>query len=273
MQSGKKVRLARLTHRHSGRHLIVPMDHGLTVGPIPGLGNMNAAVTPLGGDSGVVQAVVLHRGVIEHLTQSMPAQMLPPRLLHVSASTIARQSTSGKTLVAGIEDALMLGADGISLHVNLGEDTEPQMLRDFGSIATECQRWGMPMLAMMYVRRQGRTSIDVGDLKLAARVAAEMGADLVKISYPGSADAMQEVVAGCFVPVLVAGGEKLGSVREIVQLVREAVAGGAAGVCMGRNLFQATEAAAVLLAVAEAVHGRLPVSSETVSERAGLALA
>ncbi|MBA3773239.1 MAG: fructose-bisphosphate aldolase [Ramlibacter sp.] len=254
MHTGKKARLARLTHRHSGRFLIVPMDHGFTLGPIPGLVDMNAAVMPLGGDSGLVQAVVLHRGVIEHLTQTMPLHMLPPRMLHVSASTALRPNSNLKMIVAGIEEALMLGVDGVSVHVNLGDDVEPQMLRDFGSLASECQRWGMPLLAMMYVRRQGSSSRDVADLKLAARAAAEMGADLVKVSYPGSVQKMQEVVDGCFVPVLIAGGEKA-STREAVQLARDAVAGGAAGVCMGRNLFQSSDAAAVLHAVAEGVHG------------------
>ncbi|MES2936696.1 MAG: 2-amino-3,7-dideoxy-D-threo-hept-6-ulosonate synthase [Pseudomonadota bacterium] len=258
MHTGKMTRLARLTHRRSGRSLIVPMDHGFTLGPIAGLADMRAAVMPLGGDSGLVQGVVLHRGVVAHLAETMPAHAVPPRLLHVSASTALRPDSSLKTLVAGIEEALMLGADGVSVHVNLGDEAEPRMLRDFGTIAAECQRWGMPLLAMMYVRRQGRSSCEVADLKIAARAAAEMGADLVKVSYPGSVQAMREIVDGCFAPVLIAGGEKLGSTREAVQLVRDALAGGAAGVCMGRNLFQSPDPAAVLQAVAEAIHGKAP---------------
>jgi len=255
MSSGKKIRLSRLCHGASGKSMIVPMDHGATMGPIPGLVDLREALLHLCGDAALVQGVVLHRGAMERLGEGMPCHLLPPRILHVSGSTSVGPAPTAKSLVARVEDALHLGADAVSVQVNLGDDAEATMLRDLGSIASACQRWGMPMLAMMYVRIEGRVSSRVEDVKLAARVAAEMGADLVKVSYPGSVDAMAEVAEGSFIPVLIAGGEKSDSTQAAMQMVRAAMSGGASGVCIGRNLFQAPDPGAFARAMGEVVHG------------------
>ncbi len=255
MNSGKRIRLGRLFRRSSGRSIIVPMDHGATVGPLAGLSDLRAATQQLQAAPELVQGLVLHRGALRLLDGAMPTRELPSRILHVSGGTVLNTSSHAKSQVAQVEDALLLGADAVSVHVNLGVDCEGSMLRDLGSVASACERWGMPLLAMMYVRPNGVTSTRTSDIQLAARVAAETGADLVKISYPGSTEAMHEVVQGCFVPILVAGGERSNETADVIAAARGAIEGGAAGLCIGRNVFQAPSPADRLRALAEVVHG------------------
>ncbi|MFT4100475.1 MAG: 2-amino-3,7-dideoxy-D-threo-hept-6-ulosonate synthase [Burkholderiaceae bacterium] len=254
MSSGRHIRLARLFHRDSCRSIIVPMDHGATLGPMVGLADLRAATQRMMVEPGLVQGLVLHRGALRHL-DSLPTRNLPPRILHVSGGTVLDPSGPTKSQVAQVEDALQMGADAVSVHVNLGVDGESAMLRDFGAVASACERWGMPLLAMMYVRPKGVNSTRVADVRLAARVAAEMGADIVKVSHPGSAEAMREVVDGCFVPVLVAGGDLSGTAADVLAAARTAIDGGSAGLCIGRNAFQAPSPSERLRELAEVVHG------------------
>jgi DhnA family fructose-bisphosphate aldolase class Ia len=115
--------------------------------------------------------------------------------------------------------------------------------------------WGMPLLAMMYPKSVDAAAPMVPQLKLAARVAAELGADVVKVSYPGTVEAMQEVVDGCFVPVVVAGGERSSSDNEVLNLVKDAINGGAMGVCIGRNVFQHGQPGQFARRMSAIVHG------------------
>jgi predicted phospho-2-dehydro-3-deoxyheptonate aldolase len=270
MSSGKKLRLSRLFHKTSGKSLIVPMDHGATLGPIDGLVDIGTTLRQISRNQALIQGMVLHRGVMEQIGSTMPGHLLPPRILHVSASTALDATFSGKSLVARVEDALRLDADAVSIHINLGDDQESAMLKDFGAVLSACQQWCMPLLAMMYVRANGKTSTEPADIKLAARLAAELGADLVKVSYPGSAEAMREVVDGCFIPVLIAGGEKSASQSATLHMVSQAMHGGAAGVCIGRNAFQAADPHAFMVAMAEVVHGA-PIAARAIHpERDGL---
>jgi predicted phospho-2-dehydro-3-deoxyheptonate aldolase len=265
MKCGKSIRMSRLIHSVSGRSVIVPMDHGATMGPIQGLVNLRDALTHLCSTSttALLQGLVLHRGSFQRSSELLPAHSMPPRILHVSSSTNVNPVSGGKAQVAWVEDALQMGADAISIHVNLGVEQESVMMRDFGALASACQRWGMPLLCMIYVRVQGQTSNRVEHVKLAARVAAETGADLIKVSYPGSIDAMHEVTDGCFAPVLIAGGDKSDSEHSVLQMVRDAMAGGAAGVCMGRNLFQADDVPRFMRSVADVVHSHVVTHDES----------
>lgn len=270
MSNGKRVRLSRLFHAVSGRSVIVPMDHGATLGPIPGLLDPVQSVVKLCRDPSQVQGLVMHRGVMEHVGGMLSPCDLPSRILHLSASTAASPRMAEKMLIASVEDALRMGADAVSIHVNLGVEAEPDMLRDLGLAASRCQQWGMPLLAMVYTRVNGQVSNMAPDLAHAARLAAEMGADLVKVGYPGNAECMAQVVDGCFIPVLIAGGEKCATDQHALQMVSGAMEGGAAGVCMGRNLFQQEHAAGFVQQVARIVHGAQ--SSPTLqSKRSALA--
>jgi DhnA family fructose-bisphosphate aldolase class Ia len=129
------------------------------------------------------------------------------------------------------------------------------MLRDLGAIAKEAMGWGMPLLAMMYTRGpKVENEFDVRWVRHAARVGAELGADIVKVAYTGSPETFQEVVEGCFVPVVIAGGEKMGSDQDILEMVEGAVTAGGAGVSIGRNVFQHKDPAKIVQAICKIVH-------------------
>jgi DhnA family fructose-bisphosphate aldolase class Ia len=179
-----------------------------------------------------------------------------PYLIHISGSSSLGVPLR-KVLVADVRECVELGATGVSIQVNLGNKYEPYMMEDLGRIARDCQREGMPLLAMMYVRDQKHGEI-VNDLSIksiahAARVAYELGADIVKVNYTGNAEEFKQVVSGCQIPVVIAGGSKL-PVPGFLEMIGAAMSAGAAGVSCGRNVFQADDVAAVVKSVCEMVH-------------------
>jgi fructose-bisphosphate aldolase/2-amino-3,7-dideoxy-D-threo-hept-6-ulosonate synthase len=114
-----------------------------------------------------------------------------------------------KTLICTVEEGIQLGADGVSIHINLGSDNESRMLSDFGIIGKKCADWGMPLLAMMYTRGKNLSNDTARSTRIAARVASELGADIVKVNFTGDVDSFRSVVEGCSIPVVVAGGQKV----------------------------------------------------------------
>lgn len=255
MATGRKIRLARLINAHSRRSLLLPLDHGVTVGPIAGISDIQKVLGDIVSSGADVQGVILHRGVMTKSCSADGRRLPAPLVLHLSASTTIGREPSNKVLVAQVEDALAMGAEAVSIHVNLGVLTEPKMLRDFGFIANQCERWGMPLLAMMYTHDDPSTGMATNRIKHSARLAAELGADLIKVAYPGSPDAMAEVVDGCFAPIVVAGGQLCSTETEILDLVAGALAGGAGGVCIGRNVFQHSDPRSLLKTLSDLVHG------------------
>ncbi len=249
---GKKIRLERIMNRNTRRTVIVPMDHGMTVGPIPGLVQIPPAANLIA--EGGANAAVVHRGaaMFGHRGYGKDIGLI----LHLSASTALSPDSNRKVLVATVEDALQIGADAVSIHVNLGADDEAQMLRDFGLVSSSCQRWGMPLLAMIYTRGPRiKNQYDVKYVRHAARVGAEMGADIVKVPYTGSPETFREVVDGCASPVVIAGGEKMESDEEVLEMVQGAVQAGGAGASIGRNVFQHRSPARMVAAIGAIVHG------------------
>jgi fructose-bisphosphate aldolase / 2-amino-3,7-dideoxy-D-threo-hept-6-ulosonate synthase len=232
---GKQIRLERLINRETGRTVIVPMDHGVTVGPIEGLINMKNTVKSIA--DGGVNAVLLHKGIVLSGHRGFGKDL--GLFIHLSGSTVLSPDPNHKVLVCTVEEAIKLGADGVSIHVNLGAEDDVEMLKDFGTIGKLCNDWGMPLLAMMYTRgRKIKAEDDVESVKIAARVANELGADMVKVTFTGDSESFSKVVDGCSIPVLIAGGEKAKSTRDVLMNVKMALDAGARGVSMGRNVFQ-----------------------------------
>jgi 2-amino-4,5-dihydroxy-6-oxo-7-(phosphonooxy)heptanoate synthase len=249
----RRLRLRRL-HRHGDRGLlVVPLDHAVTDGPIlpdGGLDRLVGQVCAAGAD-----AVVLHKGSLRYVD---PGRFDATALVvHLSASTAHAPDPDAKYLVTGVEEALRLGADGVSVHVNLGSRSEQRQIADLATVADACDRWNLPLLAMVYPR--GPQVADPRDPELVAHavtIAAELGADLVKTVFPGSPEAMSRVVRGCPIPVLVAGGPAGGGTDALLDRVRAAMRGGAAGAAVGRHIFQAADPGAVTRKVAEMIHHR-----------------
>ncbi|MDR2698779.1 MAG: 2-amino-3,7-dideoxy-D-threo-hept-6-ulosonate synthase [Candidatus Methanoplasma sp.] len=232
---GKNIRLERIIDRETGNAVVVPLDHGISIGPINGLIDMKTTVNAVSG--GGATAVLMQKGLVPygHRTTGNDVGLI----LHLSASTNIGSTSDSKVLVSNVEEGLKLGADAVSIHVNLGAESEPQMLSDMGKVSRDCTEWGMPLLVMAYAR--GPTVKDPFDPQVVAhcaRAAMELGADLIKVSYTGDIDSFRDVVKGALAPVLIAGGPKMNSDLEILNMVHDSIEAGGRGVSIGRNIFQ-----------------------------------
>jgi len=235
MKIGKEIRLERIINRDTGKTVIIPMDHGVSMGPIEGIINIRDTIDRIA--NGGANAIIIHKGLVRHGHRRHGKDV--GLIVHLSASTSLSPKPNSKVLVCSVEEAIKLGADGVSVHVNLGDINEDRMLADFGKVSERCLEWGMPLIAMMYARgEQIEDPYDPDTVAHCARVAAELGADIVKVAYTGDSDSFRKVVEGCPIPVVIAGGPKMGNDEEILQMVEGAMRAGAAGVSIGRNAFQ-----------------------------------
>jgi 2-amino-4,5-dihydroxy-6-oxo-7-(phosphooxy)heptanoate synthase len=250
---GRSIRLRRLFRGGGRRLFVVPLDHSVSDGPVVRggqLGRLLGQVCDNGAD-----AVVLPKGSVRHLR---PHWFTTTSLLvHLSAGTRLAPDPDFKYLVAGVEEALRIGADGVSVHVNLGSDQEAAQIRDLASVGEACDRWNVPLLAMVYPR--GPKIVDPRSPALVAHavtIAADLGADIVKTVFPGSVDALDEITRGCPIPVLIAGGPINTDTDGLLANVEDAMRGGAAGVAIGRNIFASADPAATTRRVSKIVHAR-----------------
>ncbi|MDL1956667.1 MAG: 2-amino-3,7-dideoxy-D-threo-hept-6-ulosonate synthase [Candidatus Desulfofervidus auxilii] len=255
-QIGKRIRLERIFNRETGKTVIIPMDHGVTVGPILGLTDMKTIINEVA--LGGANAIVIHKGIVTagHRGGGPDVGLI----IHLSGSTSLSPHPNTKTLVCTVEEAIKLGADGVSIHVNLGDENEREMLRDFGEVAQKALEWGMPLLAMVYPRGPKiKDSYDPDIIAHCARLGAELGADVVKVSYTGSSETFRKVVEGCPVPVVIAGGPKMDSDKAVLEMVKGAIEAGGAGVSIGRNAFQHKDPRKIVRAIARIVHENISV--------------
>lgn len=245
--NGVKKRLARI-FRSDGKTVIVPMDHGVTLGPIHGLSNMQNTISQL--LAAQADAFVVHKGIARNC-ETGDAGLI----IHVSASTRHSPDPNRKVRVCSVLEALRLGADAVSVHINMGAPTEAEMLTKLGDTADECHSYGLPLLAMMYPRGPSiKNEHDKDVVAHAARLGAELGADIVKTNYTGDIDSFREVVESCPVPVVIAGGPKAETDRDVLQMVCDAKAAGCAGLSIGRNVFQHREPGRMVAALVEVMH-------------------
>ncbi|OGP76613.1 MAG: fructose-bisphosphate aldolase [Deltaproteobacteria bacterium RBG_16_50_11] len=248
---GKKLRMERIFDRHTGKTVIIPMDHGVTIGPMAGLIDMKETINAIA--VGGANAIVIHKGWVQKGYRRNGKDV--GLIIHLSASTRIAPDQNSKTLVCTVEEAIKLGADAVSIHVNLGAADEKAMIKDLGFVAKMAMEWGMPLLAMMYTRGpKVENEYDVKLVKHVARVGAELGADIVKVPYTGSPETFRDVVEGCFAPVVIAGGEKMGNDQDILRIVKGAIDAGGAGVSIGRNVFQHKNPTKMVEAISKIVH-------------------
>jgi predicted phospho-2-dehydro-3-deoxyheptonate aldolase len=232
---GKSIRMERIVNRNTGNSVIIPTDHGVTAGPIKGIKSVKAVAGLVA--SGGADAAIVHKGaaVFGHRGYGRDLGLI----IHLSASTSLGPDPNNKVLVATVEEALKLGADGVSIHVNVGAKDEGRMLFALGEISKSCMEWGMPLLAMMYPRgKRIKDEYSPETVAHAARVGAELGADIIKTNYTGDPDSFCDVVESCPIPVVVAGGPRTESEKDLLEMVEGAINAGARGVAIGRNVFQ-----------------------------------
>jgi len=244
---GKKIRLSRVLGGSKHRALVVAFDHALVLGPIPGTEDPLGKIRQFA--QAKIDALLLNVGLMRQFANSPRLGPIPALIARLDWTTVwsaIGQSGSGalhSSLLARPEAALRHGADAVLTYLVVGTgDAEFEMkeITRNAEIARECEQVGIPLIVESLAR--GKDVRNPGDpkwLNLHTRMAAELGADVVKTDYTGDRASMRSVVEGCPIPILVLGGSRHASDKDALDVVREVAAAGAAGVFFGRNVFQA----------------------------------
>ena len=253
-QLGKTVRLRRILPLGRGS-LVVAFDHPLVLGPIPGTIKPEEQIARF--VEGRADAILLNIGSFRYVAKAVKDANHVPALiarldwttaLGTAANNPAKEFRS--CLVGDPEDAARVGADAVVTFLVVGSgdtDFERDEVRRVALTARKCEQLGLPLIVESLARGKNlRAPNDPEWLKLHTRMAAEIGADVVKTEFTGNPDTMREVVEGCPIPILVLGGTRTGSDEDILKATREIVRSGAAGVFFGRNVFQATNIPALM---------------------------
>ena len=242
MDWGLSNRLQAILRPPVGRTVMLAVDHGYFLGPTSGLEKPAATIAPL---LPFADSLMLTRGV---LRSAVPAETRVPIVLRVSGGTSILRELSHEGLTVAIEDAIRLNASAVTLSIFVGAEGERESLLNLAKLVDAGHRYGIPVLAVTAV---GKDMVrDARYLGLACRIAAEIGAHFVKTYY---CDGFEEVVGSTPVPLIVAGGKKTPE-RDAIALAANAVRAGAAGVDMGRNIFQSDAPVGMIRAVRAVVH-------------------
>ncbi len=243
MDFGMKNRMAGILSPKNGRCVMLAVDHGYFQGPTTGLEKPRDVVAPL---LPYADSLMLTRGV---LRTSVDASTRIPIVLRVSGGTsVLKDDLSNEDLTVSVEDAIRLNVSAMALSVFVGSANEKQTLTNLAKLCDDGAKYGIPVLAVTAV---GKEMVrDSRYLGLATRICAELGANVVKTYH---CDGFEKVVAGCPVPVVIAGGKKIEE-RDALKLAYSAISDGAAGVDMGRNIFQSRWPVQMIRTVRMIVH-------------------
>ncbi len=241
-------RLSRIFRAEDGRALIVAMDHGLTEGPVQGLEFPERTLAKI--VAGGADAILTSYGMATRFAHEIAPLGLILRL-DVGGTKIGKMGPGAQFY--RVEDALRLGADAVAISTFPGTPEESSTMRMLAGVIADAHPWGMPVLAEMQPGGfdAGPQFFTPENVAIAARVAAEMGADWVKVPYTTE---FERVTQTCYVPTVILGGSKVNDDRGLLQTVRNAVEAGALGVAIGRNIFQADDPQAMTAAIAAMVH-------------------
>ncbi len=240
---GMKNRLARIFRPDSGRTVMLAIDHGYFQGPTTGLERVDLSIVPIlpGAD-----ALMVTRGV---LRSAIPPTHRGGVVVRASGGPSILKDLSNERIAVDVEDAARLNVDALAVQVFVGGEQETQSVENMTRLVDAGYRYGIPVLGVTAVGKE--LTRDARYLGLATRICAELGAQIVKTYYVS--DGFERVTAGCPVPIVMAGGKKLPE-RDALEMAYRAIQEGAAGVDMGRNIFQSDAPAAMLQAVATVVH-------------------
>jgi putative autoinducer-2 (AI-2) aldolase len=243
---GMKNRLARIFNPDTGRTLMLAIDHGYFQGPTTGLERIDLNIVPLAPDA---DALMLTRGIL--LTTFSPA-CTKPIVMRASGGPSILKELSNEEIALDIEDAIRMNVSALAIQVFIGGEFETRSVHNMTRLVDLGNRYGIPVMAVTAV---GKDMVrDAKYFRLACRMCAELGAHIVKTYYV--AEGFDTITASCPVPIVMAGGKKLPEL-EALTMAYNAVREGAAGVDMGRNIFQSDAPTAMMKAVRDVVHKNL----------------
>ncbi len=263
-RTGKKIRLGRIFDEQSGNALVVAYSHGVIMGPLSGMrsGEEMKRVTMAMGD---VDALMVAPGMVTQLEDAFVGKSRPSLFVHYDYQSYVRKMLPyqvGATVELGrVEAAAATGADAVMTYMYIGhEDQEVEKLeiQRNAQVARECDKLGMVcMIEALCARENTNPEVreDAAILATSCRIAAELGADIVKSQYPGSLEAVQELAETCPVPLLLAGGAKTDRPEDAYDLAEASMKAGARGLVFGRNIFEAPDIAGEVAKYRKIVHG------------------
>jgi len=240
---GMKNRLARIFRPDSGRTVMLAIDHGYFQGPTTGLERVDLNIVPI---AQYADALMLTRGI---LRSTIPATHRGGIVMRASGGPSILKELSNERIAVDMEDAARMNVHGVAVQVFIGGEYETQSIENMTRLVDAGYRYGIPVLGVTAVGKE--LTRDARYLGLATRICAELGAQVVKTYYVD--EGFEKVTAGCPVPIVMAGGKKLPE-PDALEMAYRAVQEGAAGVDMGRNIFQSESPAAMIQAVGKIVH-------------------
>jgi 3-hydroxy-5-phosphonooxypentane-2,4-dione thiolase len=240
---GMQNRLARIFDPDTGHTVMLAFDHGYFQGPTTGLERVDLSIVPL---APWADALMCTRGI---LRSTIPADYRRGLVMRASGGPSVLKELSDERIALDMEDAVRMGVHAVAVQIFVGGAHETQTLQNMTQLVDAGYRVGVPVLGVTAVGKE--LTRDARYLGLATRICAELGAQIVKTYY--TEDGFEDVTAGCPVPVVMAGGKKLPEL-DALTMARKAIDQGAAGVDMGRNIFQSAHPAAMIQAVRNVVH-------------------
>lgn len=241
---------------NNNKAIIVAMDHARTSGVVPGLEDPGAVI-----DKAIqsgADAMFTTFGVVKRYREKLIGHIPTFLRLDGGPSTYIEDwmAYTEWHLLHTIDDALMLGVDGVVLNLFLGLPVEAKIYQLISRAAVECTRVKMPLMVEAVACKSERIPdpLAADAIASACRLAFEHGADLVKTYYTGSPESFKHVIDNCPVPVLIAGGPKMDTTQEALQLVYDAIQGGSSGVVFGRNIWQNNNMPGMVAALQHIIH-------------------
>jgi putative autoinducer-2 (AI-2) aldolase len=244
---GMKNRLSRVFNPDSGHTVMLAVDHGYFQGPTTGLERIDLNIVPL---LPYCDALFCTRGILRTV---IPADLQIPVVLRASGGPSILKELSNEQIAMDIEDAIRLNTAGVGIQIFIGGEFETRSIHNLTKLVDLGNRYGIPVMGVTAV---GKDMVrDAKYFRLACRIIAELGAHLVKTYYVD--DGFETITSTCPVPIVMAGGKKLPEI-DALTMAYKAVQGGAAGVDMGRNIFQSDSPIAMIQAVRKVVHEKMP---------------
>ncbi len=251
---GKWVRSRRLFNPSTGKTLLVAMDHAQSRGPIRGITKPVESVKKViaGGVNGILTTYGMMHACYKEFTKGLSL------ILRIDGgqTLVAGTPILHRVLVKSVKDAVKLGADGVGIMGFIGSDKDNESLKQVGEIASQCEEYGLILMveAIPIIGSKFKDPYSTKAVKQAARMCAELGADLIKTYYTGTPESFKEVTEGCYVPTVLLGGKKMENERQVLEVARGGLDGGAAGICFGRNIWQHENPTGLVKALSKIVH-------------------
>ena len=247
---GKEIRLNRLKNKKSGRMLGIMIDHPIGHGVLPGIEDINKTLKQI--VEGGPDVITMHKGIAMKCFSKFADSGIPFLLKCTSFSPYQK---TYDTLVSDVEEAVQLGADGVSVGVILGGDGQPEMLHNLGVISKQAQIYGMPLVAHIYSRGEYiKNELTVKNVSYAVRVAAELGVDIAKTHYTGTKETFRQVIASTPCKVVIAGGKVGNEIKDLFQMTRDAIDVGTFGIAYGRAVWQYQDPTRMIEALKLIIH-------------------